>query len=93
MSRIPREPAYITCRRTGCALPRARRTQLDGMSRLSSYCSQACVAWHARAKRALENDDGDEANELLRLAVKLDARTHPGQVVPGALTDTRKRAA
>ncbi|WP_406190882.1 hypothetical protein OH733_19610 [Streptomyces griseus] len=49
--------------------------------------------WVKRAKRAVENDDGDEASELLRLAVKLDARTHPGQTVPGIFADTRRKPA
>jgi hypothetical protein len=87
------EPTYTTCRRNGCTLPRARRSLPNGGSRLSSHCGHACVVWDGRAKRALREGDGDEANELLRLAAKLDARTHPGQTVPGILTDTRRKAA
>ncbi|WP_329159094.1 hypothetical protein OHB49_08175 [Streptomyces sp. NBC_01717] len=87
------EPTYMTCRRNGCTLPRARRSLTDGRSRLGSHCSHACVVWDGRAKRALRDGDGDEANELLKLAAKLDARTHPGQTVPGILTDTRGKAA
>lgn len=90
---MPTEPSYTICRRKGCTLPRVRRSRPNGGSRLSSHCSQACIVWDQRAKRALQDGDGDEANELLRLAAKLDARTHPGQVVPGALADPRKRAA
>ncbi|MYS37901.1 hypothetical protein K388_00311 [Streptomyces sp. KhCrAH-43] len=86
-------PSYTICRRNGCTLARTRRTQPDGKSRLSSHCSQACIVWDQRAKRALAEGSGDEANELLRLAVKLDARTHPGQTVPGIFVDTRRKAA
>ncbi|MFJ2708538.1 hypothetical protein ACIO3R_35845 [Streptomyces sp. NPDC087428] len=86
-------PAYTVCRRNGCTLPRARRIQPDGQSRLNSHCTQACVVWDQRAKRALQAGDADEANELLRLAVKLDARTHPGQTVVGIFADTRRKAA
>lgn len=51
------------------------------------------VVWDQRAKRALQEGDADEANALLRLAAKLDARTHPGQTVPGIFVDTRRKAA
>lgn len=90
---MPTPPSYTVCRRQGCTLPRARRTQPDGKSRLNSHCAQACVAWTRRAERALAEGDGDEANELLRLAALLDARTHPGQAVPEVFRGARREAA
>ncbi|TXS47638.1 hypothetical protein [Streptomyces sp. OR43] len=87
------EASRIICRRNGCTLPRARRILDNGKIRLNSHCTQACVVWDQRAKRALLEGDADEANELLRLAARLDARTHPGQTVPGIFVDTRRKAA
>ncbi|MFE9684453.1 hypothetical protein [Streptomyces sp. NPDC006285] len=80
------------CVRNGCRLPVELGDTPVGRRRLRKHCGHACVVWEARARRALESGDADEARELLRLAQKLDARTHPGQDVPGVFTDTREAA-
>lgn len=82
----------IPCRRGGCPFPRSHRKNREGRITRSHHCSHYCVVWDARAKLALREKNGDEANELLRLAVKLDARTHPNQSVTGVLVDTRQKA-
>ncbi|MEV7274683.1 hypothetical protein ACIQIG_17885 [Streptomyces bacillaris] len=51
------------------------------------------MVWEARARRALHERNGEEANELLRLAALLDARTDPSQVVLEVLLHDSRRAA
>ncbi|PVC62971.1 hypothetical protein DBP15_28540 [Streptomyces sp. CS065A] len=88
-----RQPAYTICRRPGCTLPRGYRRVAGDRIRRNSHCTQACVAWERRARRALETGDGDEAVELLRLAALLDARTHPGEAVPDVFLNGGRTAA
>lgn len=78
------------CARNGCPLPRGWRTAGDGRRRPREHCSHACLVWEARARRAVASGDASEARELMALATKLDARTHPGQVIPRLLRDPRK---
>lgn len=88
-----KQPTRTTCRRPGCRLPRARYPKPGGGTRLSTSCSRECVVWEARARRAVHEHDGDEANELLRLAALLDARTDPSQAVLEVLLHDSRKAA
>ncbi|MEY2241591.1 hypothetical protein AB8A21_01295 [Streptomyces sp. BF23-18] len=72
---------FVQCRRQGCGFDRGKRRRPGG--KLTQWCGAACYTWSARARRATRERDVTEAEELLRIADLLDARTNPREFVPG----------